>query len=236
MFLWPKVCKQGFLASFLHLILWVGPSNIKLPMCLFGSRKSERVTLFGVFFWVVALCEHGSEMQLHLVNAQGFFGFHLISIFFLFICITISEEVGFYTFLVEEYSSIFASKWSMVATACSQAEEWRRSVAHDHKYADLADTSLVTRVSCIPLGSIWTSDMSDWVKGWRGWKKVTLPETNSSPMKIPIFPGKYHSKWWIFQPAILVYRRVDTRLMQFTVLDSMGVSKNNATPKSSIKK
>ena len=36
----------------------------------------------------------------------------------------------------------------------------------------------------------------------------TLPETNSSPMKIPIFPGKVPSKRWIFQPAMLVYRRV----------------------------
>ena len=26
--------------------------------------------------------------------------------------------------------------------------------------------------------------------------EITLPETNSSPMKIPIFPGKYHQKWW----------------------------------------
>ena len=26
----------------------------------------------------------------------------------------------------------------------------------------------------------------------------TLPETNWLPMKIPIFPGKYHFKWWIF--------------------------------------
>ena len=37
-FVWSKVCKQGFLASFLHLILWVSPSNIKLSM-LPGSWK-----------------------------------------------------------------------------------------------------------------------------------------------------------------------------------------------------
>lgn len=46
-FVWSKVCKQGFLASFLHLILWVSPSNIKLSM-LPGSWK-----LGGV----VALCQ-----------------------------------------------------------------------------------------------------------------------------------------------------------------------------------
>lgn len=45
----------------------------------------------------------------------------------------------------------------------SQAEEWRRSVAHDHKYADLADISLVSRVSWAYLwGAFGTgSDMSD---------------------------------------------------------------------------
>ena len=32
----------------------------------------------------------------------------------------------------------------------------------------------------------------------------TLPETNSSPMKIPMLP----SKWWIFHGDLLVYRRV----------------------------
>ena len=46
-FVWSKVCKQGFLASFLHLILWVSPSNIKLSM-LPGSWK---------FGGVVALCQ-----------------------------------------------------------------------------------------------------------------------------------------------------------------------------------
>ena len=40
---------------------------------------------------------------------------------------------------------------------------------------------------------------------------ITLPETNSSPMKIPSFLGFIPSKWWIFQPAMLVYRRVGTR-------------------------
>ena len=38
----------------------------------------------------------------------------------------------------------------------------------------------------------------------------TLPETNSSPMEMPMFSGKYHQKWWIFQPAMLVYRSVST--------------------------
>ena len=36
----------------------------------------------------------------------------------------------------------------------------------------------------------------------------TLPETNSSPMKIPIFPGKYRENGG-FSMAMLVYRRVD---------------------------
>ena len=36
---------------------------------------------------------------------------------------------------------------------------------------------------------------------------ATLPETNSSPMKIPIFPGKYHQNGG-FSWAMLVYRRV----------------------------
>ena len=38
-------------------------------------------------------------------------------------------------------------------------------------------------------------------------KLYTLPETNSSPMKIPIFPGKYHQNGG-FSMAMLVYRRV----------------------------
>ena len=36
---------------------------------------------------------------------------------------------------------------------------------------------------------------------------VTLPETNSSPMKIPTFPCKYHQNGG-FSMAMLVYRRV----------------------------
>lgn len=39
-------------------------------------------------------------------------------------------------------------------------------------------------------------------------KVVTIPETTSSPMKISIFTGKYHQKWWIFQPSMSVYQRV----------------------------
>ena len=35
----------------------------------------------------------------------------------------------------------------------------------------------------------------------------TLPETNGSPMKIPIFPGKYHQNGG-FSMAMLVYRGV----------------------------
>ena len=38
-------------------------------------------------------------------------------------------------------------------------------------------------------------------------KFTTLPETNSSPMKIPIFPGKYHQNGG-FSMAMLVYRSV----------------------------
>ena len=38
---------------------------------------------------------------------------------------------------------------------------------------------------------------------------LTLPETNSSPMKITIFPGKYHQNGG-FSMAMLVYRRVVT--------------------------
>ena len=37
--------------------------------------------------------------------------------------------------------------------------------------------------------------------------KKTLPETNSSPMKIPIFPGKYHQNGG-FSMAMLDYRGV----------------------------
>ena len=47
-------------------------------------------------------------------------------------------------------------------------------------------------------------------------EKVTLPETNSSPMKIPIFPGKYHQNGG-FSMAMLVYRRVNLR--QFSAID-----------------
>ncbi len=38
---------------------------------------------------------------------------------------------------------------------------------------------------------------------------ITLPETNSSPMKIPSFLGFIPSKWWsIFRGDLLVYRSV----------------------------
>ncbi len=189
-----------------HPYTWFYGSGLRTSNCLCaslaaGSRKGShclacvflgRSTVWARFWDATTSCQ---------CPRMFWFSFDIHLLFVHMYHYFLAEEVGFYTFLVEEYSSIFASKWSMVATACSQAEEWRRSVAHDHKYADLADTSLVTRVSCISL-----SDTSDWVKGWRGWKKVTLPETNSSPMKIPIFPGKYHPKWWIFQPAMLVFR------------------------------
>ena len=36
----------------------------------------------------------------------------------------------------------------------------------------------------------------------------TLPQANSSP----ILPGKYHKKWWIFQPAISLQELRDTGL------------------------
>ena len=42
--------------------------------------------------------------------------------------------------------------------------------------------------------------------------RVTLPETNSSPMKIPIFPRKYHENGG-FPMAMLVYRSVRTTQM-----------------------
>ena len=52
---------------------------------------------------------------------------------------------------------------------------------------------------------------------------LTLPETNSSPMEMPIFPGKYHQKWWIFHGELLVYRSVSTftfgRTSQFMLLE-----------------
>ncbi len=50
---------------------------------------------------------------------------------------------------------------------------------------------LATQPSCL---GMW-----DWA--------YTLLETNSSPMKIPIFPGKYHKNGG-FSMAILVYRSV----------------------------
>ena len=38
--------------------------------------------------------------------------------------------------------------------------------------------------------------------------KITLTETNISPMKIPMFPCKFHQKRWIFHGELLVLGRV----------------------------
>ena len=46
-------------------------------------------------------------------------------------------------------------------------------------------------------------------------KRCTLPETNSSPIKIPIFPGNYHPKCWISM-AMLVYRSFNSMQQKAT--------------------
>ena len=44
-----------------------------------------------------------------------------------------------------------------------------------------------------PVISVSQADWSYTTKSWSLTpEETTLPETNSSPMKIPIFPGKYH--------------------------------------------
>ena len=45
--------------------------------------------------------------------------------------------------------------------------------------------------------------------------KVTLPETNSSPMKIAMFPCKYHQNGG-FSMAMLVSGRVLNRILGYT--------------------
>ena len=43
-----------------------------------------------------------------------------------------------------------------------------------------------------------------------------LPETNSSELKTPIFPGKYQQNGLIFQPAMLVYWKVLLMILRFS--------------------
>ena len=42
-------------------------------------------------------------------------------------------------------------------------------------------------------------------------KTCTLPETNSSPMKIPIFPCKYHQNWVDFPASYVSFREGNVR-------------------------
>ncbi len=50
--------------------------------------------------------------------------------------------------------------------------------------------------------------------------RVTLPETNSSPMKIPIFPRKYHENGG-FPMAMLVYRSVPRKCVEDLVFSAV---------------
>ncbi len=59
------------------------------------------------------------------------------------------------------------------------------------------------KFTTLPTSHVWELSFANHLLGF-ACSMLTLPETNTSPMKIPIFPGKYQ-----FSMAMLVYRRVN---------------------------
>ena len=143
-FVWSKVCKQGFLASFLHLILWVSPSNIKLSM-LPGSWK-----LGGV----VALCQcwdtkHILSMQKDVLVFIGY-----LSSFFFF-SLSLSLFLNYIVYQMQYYRFvIFMSYHYFPGRRVEEKRGPRSQICRFGRYKPG-----LSSVLGISVGSIW-----NWVR------------------------------------------------------------------------